>query len=170
MKWKAPALFLALSAVVLVLLWYVSEKEEASMKPALTPLEPVILAVAADPHFLAPSLTDHGAYFNHVITHGDGKVTQYIDELTRAFFAQIEAERPDALILAGDLTFNGARESHEAFAARCAALQASGVQVLVLPGNHDLDNPQATRFLGDTFEPAERLSPASMPPSAMTGR
>lgn len=127
------------------------------MPPVYAPMEPVTLAVAADPHFIAPTLTDNGESFTQVITSADGKVMRYSAELMEAFFSQIAAEKPDCLILAGDLTFNGARESHKAFAAYCARLEAAGVPVLVLPGNHDLSCPQAARFHGSDFDYVESL-------------
>ncbi len=109
------------------------------------------LIVAADPHYIAPALTDHGAYYRDMIGSSDGKVMEYIEELTEAFLAEVISRHPDALILAGDLTFNGARESHEALAEKLRAVSAAGIPVLVIPGNHDLENRNAARFHGDGF-------------------
>ena len=93
---------------------------------------------ATDLHYLAPSLTDHGPLFWQVMEAGDGKVTEYCDEITSAFLEQAAALRPDALILTGDLTFNGEEASHLALAEKLAGAEAAGVPVFVLPGNHDL--------------------------------
>ena len=93
---------------------------------------------ASDLHYLAPSLTDHGSLFWQVMEAGDGKVTEYCAEITSAFLEEAAAIQPDALILTGDLTFNGEEESHRALAEKLAGLEAAGVPVLVLPGNHDL--------------------------------
>ena len=148
MQWKGPVLFLSAAGVILALLWFAVRKEDESVPVDYVSIEPVTIAVAADPHFIAPTLTDNGEAFLRVITDADGKVMRYSPELMDAFFSQIAAERPDCLILAGDLTFNGARESHEAFAAYCSQLESAGIPVLVLPGNHDLNYPQAARFHG----------------------
>lgn len=94
--------------------------------------------VATDLHYLAPTLTDHGELFRQVMEAGDGKVTELCDEITDAFLAEVRENGPDALILTGDLSFNGERESHLALAQKLSALEAEGVPVLVLPGNHDL--------------------------------
>ena len=75
--------------------------------------DPVTLLVATDLHYLAPELTDHGPCFERSITHGDGKVMAYSEELVEAFVTQVIDRHPDALILSGDLSFNGARKSHE---------------------------------------------------------
>ena len=46
--------------------------------------------------------------------------------------------KPDALILTGDVSFNGEKASHLALAEKLAPLEEAGVPVLVLPGNHDM--------------------------------
>jgi len=109
------------------------------------------LIVATDLHYIAPALTDHGAFFENMIHRSDGKVMEYIEELTDAFLAEVIEAAPDALILSGDLTFNGARESHEALAEKLRAVTDAGIPVLVIPGNHDLDRADAARFSGDGF-------------------
>ena len=122
MNRKAPVLFLCLAAAALMLLAYLpSGKEGAPV--SYVPMQPVTILVATDPHFLAPSLTDGGEAFQNVVTHADGKYMQRIGEITDALFDRAASERPAALILSGDLTFNGERESHEAFAQKCAALE-----------------------------------------------
>ena len=109
MQWKAPALFLCLAGAILALLWTVSGREERSVPAQYVSMEPVTIAVATDPHFLAPALTDYGACFTDVITHADGKLMQESEALVSALFARIAEEQPDVLILSGDLTFNGER-------------------------------------------------------------
>ena len=96
------------------------------------------ILVASDTHFISPALTDNGAYFTRMVERSDGKVTLYCDALTDAFCAQVIAQQPDCLILSGDLTFNGARRSHEDFAQKLARIQEAGIPVYVIPGNHDL--------------------------------
>ena len=110
------------------------------------------LIVATDLHYLAPELTDHGPFFEQLISHSDGKVMAYSEELVEAFVSQVIDRRPDALILSGDLTFNGERASHEALARKLARVAAAGIPVLVIPGNHDLNSRSAVRFAGEGYE------------------
>ena len=107
--------------------------------------------VATDPHFIAPSLTDDSAYFMRMIENGDGKLVHYSDEITDAFVQQVIEKRPDCLILSGDLTFNGAKKSHEDLAAKLRSIDESGIPVLVLPGNHDVYCYAAAQFSGDGY-------------------
>lgn len=113
------------------------------------------LVTATDLHYLAPSLTDKGEFYTQMLAAADGKVTYYCEELVDAFLAEVTAQKPDALILTGDLSFNGAVESHQTLAEKLAAVETAGVPVYVLPGNHDVYNHYAARFQGDGYELVE---------------
>lgn len=119
---------------------------------------PLHIITATDLHYLASSLTDNGPFFTQMIERGDGKVMACIEELTDAFLSQVIASAPDALILSGDLTFNGERESHEALAEKLTRVEAAGIPVLVIPGNHDLNSRSAARFEGDGYTRVESIS------------
>jgi 3',5'-cyclic AMP phosphodiesterase CpdA len=112
-----------------------------------------------DLHYLAPTLTDHGACFTKTITQADGKVMRYSEELAEAFVADVLAAAPDCVVFSGDLTFNGARESHEQLAAKLARIRQAGIPVYVLPGNHDLQNGWAVRFVGSSYEKVDSITP-----------
>ncbi len=107
---------------------------------------------ATDLHFLAPELTDHGESFRQMMNNGDGKVTEYCEEITEAFLAEVIRQKPDALVLTGDISFNGARASHEALAQKLQAVEKAGIPVFVLPGNHDLYRGTSAAFFGDGYE------------------
>ena len=120
--------------------------------------DPVTLFVATDLHYLAPALTDHGPCFERSITLGDGKVMAYSEELVEAFVTQVIDRHPDALILSGDLSFNGERASHEALADKLARVEAAGIPVLVIPGNHDLNSRNAVRFVAESYERVDSVT------------
>ena len=120
--------------------------------------DPVTLLVATDLHYLAPALTDHGPCFERSITYGDGKVMAYSEELVEAFVTQVIDRHPDALILSGDLSFNGERASHEALAGKLARVEAAGIPVLVIPGNHDLNSRNAVRFVAESYERVDSVT------------
>ena len=122
------------------------------------PVDDVSVMIATNLHYLAPELTDHGACFQSVIRNADGKMTEYAEELLEAFIQQAVREAPDALILSGDLTFNGEAVSHQMLAEQLQAVKDAGISVLVLPGNHDLDNPMAAQFEGDGFRRTESVT------------
>ena len=112
---------------------------------------PLRLIVASDLHYISPEICDFGEYFTRMMDASDSKLTRWCEELTDAFLAEVIAQRPRALLLTGDLSFNGARESHEALAEKLRRVEAEGIPVLVLTGNHDVYNSNAARFQGDSF-------------------
>lgn len=113
---------------------------------------PVKIITATDIHYLSPALTDHGDIFRETINNSDGKVIQYIDEIMCAFTDDVISAAPDVLILSGDLTFNGEKASHIDLAGKLADIQKNGIQVLVLPGNHDINSKTAASLIGDKYE------------------
>ncbi len=149
---KARIIFLLLAALILaaafLLLPSAADPEDGE----------VTVAVATDLHYLASELTDFGEFYTGLVTEADGKAMPHIEELVRAFAEEIAAGGPDALVLSGDLTFNGEKLSHERLAEILARVEAAGVPVYVIPGNHDLMNPSAARFTGDGFELVESVT------------
>lgn len=112
-----------------------------------------------DVHYLADSLTDRGEAFQNMVEHGDGKLTNYVWEITDAALEEIPMLSPDVVILSGDLTLEGERKSHEELAQKLDQLEQEGIQVVVIPGNHDINNPSASVYSGTDRYPAEPASP-----------
>ena len=153
---KARIIFLLLSAAVLAGAFALTDAlNSRTDEPGVDRGDGVTVAVATDLHYLAPELTDGGEFFTRLVSDADGKVMLYIDELVRAFAWQVADERPDALIISGDLTFNGETASHEALADILSGIEAAGVPVYVIPGNHDLNSSMAARYSGDGYERVE---------------
>ena len=130
--------------------------EEPASVPTEAPMpgpagagEPLRLMVATDLHFISPRINDNGPRFLRAVESGDGKLSEYCEEIVDALLLTALEERPDALILTGDLTFNGERESLLHLAEKLGALQEAGVPVLVLPGNHDVGYVFAFSYEGE---------------------
>ena len=113
--------------------------------------------LATDMHYISPELTDRGAMFTQLVSQADGKVMLYSEELMEAFTEQAIRVHPDVLILSGDLTFNGAKQSHIDLVAKLRRIREAGVHVLVIPGNHDLDSRQAAHFIGSVYQRVSNL-------------
>lgn len=116
------------------------------------------IVLMTDIHYLADSLTDKGEEFQYMVEHGDGKLTNYVWEITDAAFEQVEALSPDVIILSGDLTLNGEKESHKELAKKLEQVEKDGIQVVVIPGNHDINNRNAASFDGRSRQMAEAVS------------
>ena len=111
------------------------------------------LMVVSDLHYLAPSLYRDSGVFLRALRGGDGKITQYGEELLSALYREIVSQQPDALAVTGDLTFNGEKESHIALASWFKAVEDAGVPVWIIPGNHDINVSSPVRFTADGYEP-----------------
>ena len=143
------------------------------MKPVLLPLLmllPLLFAaramgetrvmVVSDLHYLAKELYEGSDLFLRALRSGDGKLTQYGDELLDALEKTALREMPDALIVSGDLTFNGEKASHQALAERFERLRQAGVPVWVIPGNHDINTGAARGFTNTGWYSAEGVAEA----------
>ena len=120
--------------------------------------KPVNIAVATDLHYLSSSLTDGGAFFTDLVENADGKNMFYIEEITESFVATMIQEKPEILILSGDLTFNGERQSHLDLEQKLEKIKENGTQILVMPGNHDIDRSSAAGFFGDGYQLVDTVS------------
>ena len=117
------------------------------------------LIIATDIHYLAKQLTDGKEAFTYMVEHGDGKMANYVREITDAFIDEVIEENPRAVVLSGDLSLNGEKLSHEELAGKLARIEEKGIPVVVIPGNHDINNPAAAEFKGEDHFPAEQTTP-----------
>lgn len=116
------------------------------------------IIVATDIHYLSPRINDKGNAFFDTVNNADGKLVQYCDEVFSAFGDEIIKTQPNILILSGDLTFNGEKASHEDLVKKLNEIQAKGVQVLTIPGNHDVDSINPCGFKGNEYYKVENIN------------
>ena len=122
------------------------------------PENDTVIWIASDLHYFSSSLTDHGSLFTEMTEQADGKNTRYIEEIADAFLAEAEKAKPDALILSGDITFNGEKQSHIDLAEKLQKLQDMGIAVLIIPGNHDIANGYARNYFDSGSEWVDSVS------------
>jgi 3',5'-cyclic AMP phosphodiesterase CpdA len=118
-----------------------------------------LIYVTNDVHYLAESLHDRGPRFQRVINERGGRNIDAQEGILGGLRFSVERERPDIILLNGDLTYNGERESHLALARYLEELERSGARVYVIPGNHDINNPLARSFFKDHARVTESVSP-----------
>jgi 3',5'-cyclic AMP phosphodiesterase CpdA len=114
--------------------------------------------VATDVHYLAESLIDNGEAYQKFISNSDGRQLNYISEIVDAFSNDIKKKKADVLIVSGDLTTNGEKESHLEFAEKLKKIEENGTSVFVIPGNHDILNPFARVFKGSNQYPVDYIN------------
>lgn len=145
----------ALTALCLLLCICAAVNRGAGAHPRADKTETLRIAVASDLHYLSQELTDNGPLFQELVRRGDGKLMLDIEAITETFAAQMIDEKPDLLILSGDLSFNGEYQSHADLAEKLDRIEAAGVQVLVIPGNHDINRSATFCFEGEEYRPTE---------------
>ena len=117
------------------------------------------IVVATDMHYFAEKLAGNRCdSFVGMARGGDGRVLEYGWEVMDAFLDDMKEEDPDLLILSGDLTLDGEKASHEELAELLEGLSEAGIEVAVIPGNHDINNPDARRYTADGTEKGESIT------------
>ncbi len=102
--------------------------------------------VISDTHLIADSLHDNGQAFSRMQKTSQGKDLYYQEIALTAFMRMAQAKKPAAIVVTGDVTFNGERVSAERFAEIFKPLKET--KLLVLPGNHDIYDGWAREFRG----------------------
>lgn len=113
--------------------------------------------VISDTHLIADSLHDHGQAFSQMQKTSQGKDLYYQETALSAFVRMAQKKKPAAIVVTGDVTFNGERVSAQKFAEIFKPLEET--QLLVLPGNHDIYDGWAREFRGKKQYYAGQISP-----------
>lgn len=100
-------------------------------------------------HYLSQDLFDDGEAFSYIEKTAAGKDLRYGKERMEALVEQVEREQPSLLLVSGDLTLNGEKQSMVELAQYFTQIEEKGTEVLVIPGNHDIASGWARVFKGD---------------------
>lgn len=106
----------------------------------LTPLQmfgQTRIAVISDPHVISEELAENSKAWETTVS-GSRKLLDYSKEIFDELMAKFASEKPDILLISGDLTEDGGLKSHNYVAGELAKLETAGVKVYVIPGNHDI--------------------------------
>ena len=125
-------------------------KQNINEKPSLT------YFIATDLHYLSDSLIgeDNQIYIKENLT-SDGRVFEYDNQIIDALIEESNNSTTNYLMLTGDLTLNGEKQSHIDLANK---LKKANCKVLVIPGNHDVLNYNAKSYFDDYYQ---YISPTS---------
>ncbi len=117
------------------------------------------VVVMSDPHLLAPSLWDDGEA-STTLARSETKLVLESDSIMGAMVDEIVDMGADLLLVSGDLTYNGSLESHRRFVSHLDRLASLGVPTLVIPGNHDVNNPYSRSYKGQSATPVASVGAA----------
>lgn len=120
-------------------------------------MKPVSFYLVTDTHYFEPSLGAEGKAYEEYM-----KTEQYFlresSLIIRSVFEQIaKDDKTELVILPGDLSKNGEKESHKSFIRELNKLKAAGKKVFVLTASHDY-NDKAYGYKNDERVPVEGTS------------
>lgn len=115
------------------------------------------IAVLSDTHYLSSKLATEGAALQN-FESATGRNTKELHQVLSQVFSNLQTYQPDILLISGDITNNGERDSHTDFVAILKSLANKGTRIFVVPGNHDVNVPNAKAFVGDKPTPTSNIS------------
>ncbi|MFD2308085.1 metallophosphoesterase [Enterococcus termitis] len=155
---KKVSVFLIVCVTVILGAVIYSGKDKKTIEPTLYKKAAIEFWVLSDPHYLDKSLTDSGSAFEKIKQTAAGKDLEYQEESWQAFIATAIKKKPDMIIITGDLTLNGEKISAERLADFLKQLTDKGINVFVIPGNHDVNDGWARKFVEDKQEKTEAIT------------
>ena len=116
------------------------------------------IGVITDTHYLSEKLMDGDyAVDNYVLVSGKNikDAPAVLDKVLDEYLHS----NIDVLLVCGDMTKDGEEQSHIDFVRKLKPLQNKGVRVFVIPGNHDINMPNAAEYKGNKTFPVSNVSP-----------
>ena len=102
------------------------------------------IAVMSDLHYLSPDMIAGTEDFEHAL-NSDRKLLKESSSVLREMLERVRADKPDILLVSGDLTKDGEQECHAALAKQLQQ-DVPGLKIYVINGNHDIRNYNAKNF------------------------
>jgi 3',5'-cyclic AMP phosphodiesterase CpdA len=127
-------------------------KREAATYP------PTKFIIISDLHLYDLSLGTEGKAFEDYLAEGRKLLRESVEIMGTTVDA-IRNEQAGFVLLPGDLTKDGELVSHELAARYLGEIEAAGKKVYVVPGNHDINNGYAFKFVGDSIERVPSVTP-----------
>ena len=121
------------------------------------------IAVLSDIHYMSPTMIKDTEDFTTAL-NSDRKMLSESDAINLELLDAVREDRPDVLLVSGDLTKDGELECHQVIAERLQQLEKDvpGLKVYVINGNHDVRNKNAMNFntADGVAVPATRTEPS----------
>jgi len=116
-------------------------------------------AVFSDPHYFNPDLGTAGTAFEAKVST-DRKMLAESEALLEAVIDILRQNNLDFILIPGDLTKDGEQSGHQKVAAYLLELEQAGIEVYVVPGNHDINNVYAESYNGSSTTPVPTITAA----------
>ena len=117
------------------------------------------IAVLSDLHYMDPSLLKKDGTAFQMYLMQDPKLLAESGAILQQILHKLVNEKPDLVLISGDLTKDGELVSHKSLLKQLQILDLNHIKVLVVPGNHDINNPDAKLFNGDNATSVATITP-----------
>lgn len=138
-----------LLAALLAILMLVSLTVPALAETAPDEAEPETLkiAVLSDIHYMSPTMIADTEDFTTAL-NSDRKLLTESAGISDYMLDLVRKDKPDILLISGDLSKDGEQECHEALANNLKQLQKDlpGLKIYLINGNHDVRNQNGKNF------------------------
>lgn len=115
--------------------------------------------VISDTHLISQDLYLDGPAFQKMRDTAAGKDLDHQEYALTALVRKAIVDKPDAIVITGDLTFNGELKSAERLAEIFQPLTEHGITLLPVPGNHDINDGWAREFSQERQYLTKQISP-----------
>ena len=138
---------------------FVKLEADTEVSQSVTTSDAPHLWVISDNHFYADELFEDSEKFRQFEATSVGKDIRYTSQVLTAFVKKALKEKPDGIVLTGDTTLNGEKQSLEQMTEIFKPLKAAGIPVFAIPGNHDIYNGWARKFTNQQQITTHQISP-----------
>lgn len=120
------------------------------------------IAIISDIHYLAPEMIKDTSDFQYTMNY-DRKLLAESDAILDNFLNAVRSDKPDVLLVPGDLSSNGEFICHQKVAEKLQSLQTDlpDLKIYVTTGNHDINNADGKDYSTEDGNavPAEMTTP-----------
>lgn len=130
-----------------------------SVSVSLSAARPIKMGVITDTHYLSEQLMD-GGYAVQDYIQVSGKNIKDTPAVLDKVLADYLSSDIEVLLICGDMSKDGEKQSHLDLMKKLKPLQDKGVKVYVIPGNHDINMPNSVEYKGNKTLPVANISPS----------
>jgi len=116
------------------------------------------IAVISDVHYLSEGLITEGEHLRKY-TFSTGRNPVETGSILDKALADLSESGIDILLIPGDLTKDGEKQSHLDFVNKLRFLSRKDVKIFVIPGNHDINVPNPVGYGQDGLYTVDNVSP-----------
>jgi len=108
--------------------------------------EPLRIGVITDIHYLSYKLMNNESQALQKYIQASGRTVEDTPAVLDKVLSDCLTNGIDILLVLGDITKDGEKQSHVDFVEKFRPLREKGTRVFVLPGNHDINMPNAVGY------------------------